>query len=92
MLVKAEVNLQKQTNGTWLITRAEILELDLRPVNWQDITQANIRLGRPYKYLPHNYFFAELVPGLATKSEGLSMVGLPILSDAILAPVFCRHI
>lgn len=49
MLVKAAVNLQKQTNGTavrhgqahWLITRTEILELDSRPVNWQDITQAN---------------------------------------------------
>ena len=42
MFVKAEVDLQKQTNGTWLITRAEILELDLRPVNWQDIIQANL--------------------------------------------------
>ena len=42
MFVKAQVDLQKQSNGTWLITRAEILELDLRPVNWQDITQANL--------------------------------------------------
>jgi hypothetical protein len=47
--VKAEVNLQKQTDTTavrpgqahWLITRAEILELDLRPVNWKDVTQLN---------------------------------------------------
>jgi urease gamma subunit len=41
MLVKAKLDLQKQVNGKWLITRAEILELDLHPVNWQDITQAN---------------------------------------------------
>ena len=39
--VKAELNLHKQPDGTWLITRTEILELDLRPVNWKDITQAN---------------------------------------------------
>ncbi len=39
MLVKAEVDLQKQPAGNWLITRAEILELDLRSVNWQDISQ-----------------------------------------------------
>ncbi len=38
--VKAELNLHKQPDGRWLITRAEILELDLRPVNWKDITQA----------------------------------------------------
>jgi len=41
MHVKAELNLQKQPDGTWLITRTEILELDLRPVNWKDVTQAN---------------------------------------------------
>jgi len=39
--VKAELDLQKQPDDSWLITRAEILELDLRPVNWKDITQAN---------------------------------------------------
>jgi len=39
MFVKAQVYLQKQSNGNWLITRAEILELDLRPVNWQDMHQ-----------------------------------------------------
>ncbi|MBA7671914.1 hypothetical protein ES703_80083 [subsurface metagenome] len=39
--VKAELDLQKQPDGTWLITRTEILELDLRPVNWKDVTQAN---------------------------------------------------
>jgi hypothetical protein len=45
MLVKAKLDLQKQVNDSavrhgqaqWLITRAEILELDLQPVNWQDI-------------------------------------------------------
>jgi hypothetical protein len=41
MHVKAELDLQKQPDGTWLITRAEILELDLRPVNWKDVTQLN---------------------------------------------------
>ena len=39
--VKAELDLQKQPDGTWLITRTEILELDLRPVNWKDVSQAN---------------------------------------------------
>jgi len=39
--VKAEVSLQKQSDGTWLITSAEILALDLRPVNWKDVTQLN---------------------------------------------------
>lgn len=39
--VKAELDLQKQPDGTWLITCAEILELDLRPVNWKDVTQLN---------------------------------------------------
>ena len=39
--IKAELDLQKQPDGRWLITRTEILELDLRPVNWKDITQAN---------------------------------------------------
>lgn len=39
--VKAKLDLQKQPDDSWLITRAEILELDLRPVNWKDITQAN---------------------------------------------------
>jgi hypothetical protein len=37
MLVKIRLDLQKQVNGKWLITRAEILELDLQPVSWQDI-------------------------------------------------------
>jgi hypothetical protein len=39
--IKAELDLQKQADGRWLITRTEILELDLRPVNWKDITQLN---------------------------------------------------
>ncbi len=39
--VKAELNLHKQPDGTWLITRTEILELDLRPAKWKDISQAN---------------------------------------------------
>lgn len=39
--VKATVDLQKQPDGNWLITRAEILELDLRPVNWEEIRQLN---------------------------------------------------
>jgi hypothetical protein len=40
--VKAKVNLHKQSDGRWLITRTEILELDLRPVNWKDITQLSL--------------------------------------------------
>jgi hypothetical protein len=41
MLVKVKLDLQKQVNGKWLITRAEILELDGRLVHWQDIIQAD---------------------------------------------------
>jgi len=35
---KIELRLQKQHDKTWLINRAEILELDKQPVKWNDIT------------------------------------------------------
>jgi hypothetical protein len=34
---KIELHFQKQQNKTWLINRAEILELDKQPANWNDI-------------------------------------------------------
>jgi hypothetical protein len=40
VFAKVELNLRKKT-GRWLITQAELLELDLRPVSWRDIEQAD---------------------------------------------------
>ena len=37
MLTKVEINLQKQPDGTWLISRSEILTIDMRSANWDDI-------------------------------------------------------
>ncbi len=37
LFVKLKLNLQKQHNKNWLISRVEILELDRQPVNWQQV-------------------------------------------------------
>jgi len=37
LLTKVELHLQKRPDGTWLINRAEILELDRQPMNWSQI-------------------------------------------------------
>jgi hypothetical protein len=37
MLTKMELHLQKQPDKSWLITRAEILELNRQPAKWNDI-------------------------------------------------------
>jgi low affinity Fe/Cu permease len=37
ILVKAKLYLQKQPDKGWLITRAEVLEIDRQPVNWRQI-------------------------------------------------------
>jgi len=37
MLAKIELDLQKELDKSWLINRAEILEIDRQPVNWRDI-------------------------------------------------------
>ena len=37
MLTKVEINLQKRSDGTWLISRSEILTIDMRSANWDDI-------------------------------------------------------
>lgn len=37
LLTKVELHLQKKPDGTWLINRAEVLELDRQPVNWSHI-------------------------------------------------------
>ena len=36
ILAKVEVNLQKEQDK-WLISRVELLELDMQPVNWQQV-------------------------------------------------------
>ena len=37
MLIKAEIRLQKQPDGNWLITRTEILAMNNQPAKWQDV-------------------------------------------------------
>jgi len=39
MLTKVQISLQKEQDNQWLINRAELLEIDRRPVNWRDIRQ-----------------------------------------------------
>ena len=39
MYFKLKVNLQKQPNKSWLINRAEILEIDRFPTSWKDIAK-----------------------------------------------------
>ena len=41
MLTKVKLNLQKEVNDEWFISKIEILEIDRQPVNWKDIKQAN---------------------------------------------------
>jgi len=38
---KIKIDLQKTPDSRWLISRAELLELDHQPANWQDIKQLN---------------------------------------------------
>ncbi len=37
MLMKIKINLQKTPDEKWLIDRAEIVEINRQPANWQDI-------------------------------------------------------
>jgi hypothetical protein len=37
LLIKLRVNLQKQPDKSWLINRAEVLEVDRQPVQWQQV-------------------------------------------------------
>jgi hypothetical protein len=39
MFTKVELDLQKEPDDRWLITRAEILAVDLQPFGWKDIKQ-----------------------------------------------------
>jgi hypothetical protein len=41
MLTKVKLDLQKEPDNRWLVSRAEILEIDLQPAKWRDITRAN---------------------------------------------------
>jgi len=36
LLIKLRVNLQKQPDKNWLVTRAEVLEVDKQPVQWRE--------------------------------------------------------
>ena len=37
MMTKVQLNLYKEKDNNWLISRIEILEINMRPVNWQHI-------------------------------------------------------
>jgi hypothetical protein len=39
ILTKVELALQKQPDNQWLISSAELLEIDLQPTSWRDIKQ-----------------------------------------------------
>jgi hypothetical protein len=39
ILTKLKLDLQKEPDNNWRITQAELLEIDMQPVNWQDIQQ-----------------------------------------------------
>jgi hypothetical protein len=39
ILTKVELTLQKQPDNQWLISSAELLEIDLQPTSWRDIKQ-----------------------------------------------------
>jgi hypothetical protein len=41
MFTKMRLNLQKEKNDKWLIRQAELLEIDMQPVSWNDIKQIN---------------------------------------------------
>jgi hypothetical protein len=41
MLIKLQVDLQKQPDNQWLINRAELLAIDLHPADWKNTEQAN---------------------------------------------------
>lgn len=36
-LIKVELHLQKQPNGSWLISRADLLEIDRQPFSWRQV-------------------------------------------------------
>lgn len=40
MVTEVQADLEKQPNGRWLISRVELLKIDLQPVKWQSIKQA----------------------------------------------------
>lgn len=37
LLIKIRINLQKQPDKSWLINRAEVLEVDKQPVQWRQV-------------------------------------------------------
>jgi hypothetical protein len=37
LLIKIRINFQKQADKSWLINRAEVLEVDRQPVQWQQV-------------------------------------------------------
>jgi hypothetical protein len=41
LVAEVQADLEKQSDGEWLITRVELLKIDLQPAKWQSIKQAN---------------------------------------------------
>lgn len=41
MLTELQADLRKQPDGRWLISRVELLKIDLHPADWQDVKEAN---------------------------------------------------
>lgn len=41
MMTEVQANLQKQLDNRWLISRVELLKIDLQPADWQSTKQAN---------------------------------------------------
>ena len=41
MLTELQANLRKQSDGRWLISRAELLKIDLHPADWKNVGSTN---------------------------------------------------
>jgi hypothetical protein len=41
MVTEVQADLRKQPDGRWLISRVELLKIDLQPIKWQSIKQAD---------------------------------------------------
>ena len=41
MLIKVDLELQKEQNSQWFISRSEIVEINRQPCRWKDVKQAN---------------------------------------------------
>ena len=46
-LVKVQVKLAKQADGSWLVTRIEVLEVDTMPAKWDMARDCSLTISRP---------------------------------------------